>query len=562
MVSINGGDELRSHLLMESHELIETIQSGLVAFFTRHYEEPLCVHHVEAASFKATFKRVKGKDVVIPLLEKLHKLSASHRQVQVGVDKSGVAVKEAFSLFRATAAVCKHTLARCNKRQKHRLNFKKHDRVHLEEIQFYEQVLTVSGKSKAMIQHCEEQSRIVTKKLKDAVRRGDTEARERYWAEKKRLTDQKRLPLQERIATAERHFCKAFSRKNLKNYLRKPLGQTKKNAWKTKVKENVWAKTPAVEEGHQHSESGSTSSPPRFPEEVTLTPSGGQSNCPSVSSVGENNIPSIPSAGESVGEGSIVFPSAFPGYAPPEDVQEFFPTLPVDSQTVPEEVQQCLQQAIPSFPTQPVVAQPNPISHTGHGEVSMGAWLQSIGKAFVEYTQLFEDNAVTVEDLATMTHEDLKEIGVSKNFHRRKLLQRAQGTPSQSGSSRPASLSQGSSSENVFSLGMVRVSERSNASVSLGTAVNGSRLAERWLKTCFLEVFRDHQNRTLDASRFLLDQGKITWEQFSALRTLHQNGNQRHDDVREQYVNGEFGPQRKKIYVALQTLGLTCSAAI
>jgi SAM domain (Sterile alpha motif) len=52
--------------------------------------------------------------------------------------------------------------------------------------------------------------------------------------------------------------------------------------------------------------------------------------------------------------------------------------------------------------------------------MDVSAWLRSLG--LEQYEEAFRDNAIEPDVLPNLTTEDLKELGVSKIGHRRKLL--------------------------------------------------------------------------------------------------------------------------------------------
>jgi SAM domain (Sterile alpha motif) len=52
--------------------------------------------------------------------------------------------------------------------------------------------------------------------------------------------------------------------------------------------------------------------------------------------------------------------------------------------------------------------------------VDAGAWLRGLGLG--RYEQAFRDNDVDADLLASLTAEDLKEIGIASVGHRRRLL--------------------------------------------------------------------------------------------------------------------------------------------
>ena len=52
--------------------------------------------------------------------------------------------------------------------------------------------------------------------------------------------------------------------------------------------------------------------------------------------------------------------------------------------------------------------------------MDVGTWLDDLGLG--QYAQVFADNYIDAETLATLTNEDLRELGVGSLGHRKKLL--------------------------------------------------------------------------------------------------------------------------------------------
>merc|ERR550517_447047 len=67
--------------------------------------------------------------------------------------------------------------------------------------------------------------------------------------------------------------------------------------------------------------------------------------------------------------------------------------------------------------------QSEPIAITAMTVDQVMNWVHKIGEAYQSYAEDFRTNAIDGEMLSEMTDEDLKEIGVGKGVHRKKILQ-------------------------------------------------------------------------------------------------------------------------------------------
>ena len=54
-------------------------------------------------------------------------------------------------------------------------------------------------------------------------------------------------------------------------------------------------------------------------------------------------------------------------------------------------------------------------------QVEVGHWLEGLGLG--EYAETFAENAVTFDLLTKLTEQDLRELGVAKLGHRKRLLE-------------------------------------------------------------------------------------------------------------------------------------------
>lgn len=382
MVRVNLGPERRHELIrFPDCELAASILSGLEEFFTQHHEKPLSIHHVEENLFKATFKREKGRDIVIPLIQKSKNW---HIFVKVREKTWAPYFQVEFSIKRATVKICKYTMEKCLHCLRNLHDTKAHDMVHRSEIQFCVQILKVPDKKKPMFSYLDAEVKKVTSKLRRAI--------QNQWADKvedlekkKRALNSEKMGLLKGELRAEQEMGRAFSRNSkshgvISRQRYSPVRRPKVNAWfATRAKQPLReTRQPAnVSQLEGHSDSGSASS------------------------LSRHSSPPAP-ARPAVDENSSV--SSWEN--------QFSPS--------PSPLPRSRRQDSPSS-SPPLTSEPQE-----KAEVSIGEWLRQLGPKYERFIEAFEDSGISIMDLATDTdREDLEDLGVTKKWQQTKLLNKA-----------------------------------------------------------------------------------------------------------------------------------------
>jgi len=395
-------------------EFSASILSGLDEFFAQRFEKPLGVHHVEENLFKVTFKRIKGKDRVTPLMEQSKNWPLF---VRVRESTRSPYFQVEFTVKRATVKICRFERARCNHCLNGRNDFKAHDMAHRGDIQFCVQVLKVPKQKQARYAYLDAEVKKVAGKLRRAIQNQQVEKVSEL-EEKKRAMNREKNSLVKGERRAEEMFYKVYMRTARSQHVTsQPASQPKVNAWaraKSSVKRAPESKPPPVyvaplethaQQLQGHSDSGSASPPSRrksLHEEEVVPAS-------SVSSWENYRSSSASSSAATFRESS---PSPLPYSGPPQAT--------VKPQNAPPYAKRIQYEEEPRHHT------PEPVIFPAAEKsgVSIREFLRQI--RLEQYGEVLESFEISVEVLATdVDTEDLEGLGITSKFHRHKLITRA-----------------------------------------------------------------------------------------------------------------------------------------